>query len=45
MVVFHTDKLGMAVSAGVYLLIFYADYAIVYQVVEYGGQERLVRSG
>ncbi|XP_064407374.1 palmitoyltransferase ZDHHC3-like isoform X2 [Halichondria panicea] len=39
MVVFHTDKLGLSVTFGVYVLMFYADYAIVYQVIEYGKHE------
>lgn len=40
MVVFHTDTLGLATFTGVYLLLIYADYALVYEVIEYGRHER-----
>ena len=40
--VFHTHKMGLITSALVYVLLFYADYAMVYQVIEYGQNKRLV---
>lgn len=38
--VFHTHKVGLTTSACVYILLFYADYAVVYQVIEYGRMPR-----
>ena len=43
MVVFHTDTLGLVTFSCVYLLIIYADYTLVYQVIEYGKEPRYVR--
>ena len=40
MVVFHTDTLGLVTFTCVYLLIIYADYTLVYQVIEYGKEPR-----
>ena len=40
MVVFHTDTLGLVTLTCVYFLIVYADYTLVYQVIEYGKEPR-----
>lgn len=34
--VFHTHKVGLATVFCVYVLLLYADYALVYRVIEYG---------
>lgn len=38
--VFHTHTTGLLISGSVYVLLFYADYALVYQVIEYGEHRR-----
>lgn len=40
MVVFHTHTIGLATTSLVYLLLFYSDYVVVYQVIEYGKNRR-----
>lgn len=40
MVVFHTHTVGLVTSFLVYVLLFYADYAVVYRVIEYGENRR-----
>ena len=40
--VFHTHKVGLFTSAWVYVLLIYADYAVVYEVIEYGESKRSV---
>ena len=40
MVVFHTHTLGLVTFSCVYMLIIYADYTLVYQVIEYGKEPR-----
>ncbi len=39
--VFHTHKVGLATVFCVYVLLLYADYALVYRVIEYGKNRRL----
>lgn len=37
--IFLVDPLGLSVVAVVYLIIGYADYAVVYNVIKYGRQD------